>query len=84
MSFDDDYADEFDLSDEAENGDDLLACPSCGMMIYDDSEKCPYCKNWITPMAAHARTPAWVRLTGAVVVVAFLFGLVAALLLALF
>lgn len=41
---------------------ELLACPSCGARVYEETEKCPRCGDWITPIAAHARQPSWVRL----------------------
>jgi len=42
--------DEEDVGDDPE--DDQLPCPSCGRMIFDDADRCPYCGDWIMPLAA--------------------------------
>ena len=66
---DDEYPDDYDLNDDEV---ELLPCPSCGREVYEETEKCPYCGDWIMPRQAAARTPFWFRVVGAVVVVAFL------------
>lgn len=37
--------------DIAEDDDDILAevapCPSCGRAVHDQTQQCPYCKQWI-------------------------------------
>jgi len=44
--------DEFEAEDaEAE----LLACPECGAMVYEETQRCPQCGEWITPPAAASR-----------------------------
>ena len=59
---------------------DQIPCPACGNMIYDDTDKCPHCGEWIMPLASHARMPAWIRLTAAIVAVAFLLWILRGLL----
>jgi hypothetical protein len=48
-----DGPDEEWVEDEDEGEDDpeadLLVCPSCGARVYDDTEKCPHCGDWIRP-----------------------------------
>jgi hypothetical protein len=38
------------------DGDDveLVRCPSCGRMIYEEAPQCPYCRWWITDDDASA------------------------------
>ncbi|MFH0981666.1 MAG: hypothetical protein V2A79_09025 [Planctomycetota bacterium] len=33
---------------------DQLPCPSCGRMLYDDTDRCPHCGDWVMPLAAGA------------------------------
>ncbi len=58
MSYDDDqdWQDEFEEFSDEEI--ELLPCPSCGEMIYEESERCPKCGEWITPQAANTGKPS--------------------------
>jgi len=56
-----------------------VPCPSCGRAIYDDADRCPYCGDWVVPLASHARVPVWARWVGAVVIAAMLTGICARL-----
>ena len=40
-----------DVDDQDTNDDGLAECPHCGAAIYDDSEKCPRCGEWINGAA---------------------------------
>ena len=65
----DEGPDEHDLEDEFADGPELdqVPCPSCGRMIYDDTDKCPHCGDWVMPMAsAAARRPTWIWWTALV------------------
>jgi hypothetical protein len=42
----DDEDDEFPLDDESA---ELMVCPHCRSEIYEDSQRCPKCDNYITP-----------------------------------
>lgn len=46
-----DGPDEEWVEDEADDDPeaDLLLCPSCGARVFDDTEKCPHCGDWIAP-----------------------------------
>jgi len=72
------------LHDDVIYGDDTgvetLTCPSCGLQVYEDSEKCPYCGDWIIPLAAHSHRPAWVRWVGMILIGLFLLSIVGGLL----
>ena len=41
--FDDDYDDDYDDDDESET----ISCPECGAAIYEDSEACSSCGEYI-------------------------------------
>ena len=43
--------DEEEWVDDEDSGDDLLACPSCKRAVHEDTQQCPYCNDWITPVA---------------------------------
>ena len=60
MTWDDDDADEeWVEDDESEDADDLLECPSCGRQVHQDTQQCPYCGDWITPVYPHYRSKRW-------------------------
>jgi endogenous inhibitor of DNA gyrase (YacG/DUF329 family) len=40
-----------DLRSDAPREVDLLMCPACGKSVHEDTAKCPYCGDWITPVA---------------------------------
>ena len=57
-----DYADEEWVNDEDDSGDDLLACPACRQPVHEDTQQCPHCGDWITPVDTRGlwRRAAWV------------------------
>ncbi len=73
MAFDD-YADEEWVDDEDASQDDLLSCPSCRQLVHEDTQQCPHCGDWITPVD---RTSPWPRIVWvvAVALVILSFGL---------
>ena len=60
----DDYADEewVDNDDDDDDGDDLLTCPFCREPVHEDTQQCPHCGDWITPVAAesHWKRIVWI------------------------
>lgn len=64
----DEWADDWADNSEPE----VLPCPSCGKSVYEETQQCPHCGEWIMPHAASARTPSWVRIVGVIVAAAFL------------
>ncbi len=66
-----------DWGDDPNDTSEELACPGCGASVYEETQKCPHCGDWITPHAAAARFPMWVRAVSVVVVFCFLYFLVA-------
>ena len=57
----------FDQDDDPEG--DQLPCPSCGAMIYDDTDRCPHCGDWVMPLASAARGKSWVWIVAAILAV---------------
>lgn len=57
----DDEADEESVEDEAEDSDaDLLSCPSCRQAVHEDTQQCPHCGEWITPVDLSGRAQRWI------------------------
>jgi len=54
---DDEWVDD-EGGDADDSGNDLLACPSCGRAVHEDTQQCPYCGDWITPIEPRG---AWKR-----------------------
>jgi hypothetical protein len=74
---DEDESDEFaaEVADggEEDGEEDQLPCPSCGNMVYDDTDRCPHCGDWVMPLAAAASSRSnWIWWT-ALIVAALLF-----------
>ncbi len=40
--------------------DDTEPCPYCGKPIYEGSERCPHCENYISEEDAPTGKPAWI------------------------
>jgi len=75
MSWDDDIADEEWVDeDEEDSSDDLLVCPSCRREVHEDTQQCPHCGNWITPVYPHVSAKKWLFALVAVLLVAVLSG----------
>jgi ribosomal protein S27AE len=75
------YDDDADLDLDLDDDDvELLTCPACGKDVYEDTEKCPHCGDWITPLAAHGRLPGWVRWVAAGVLAVIVIGLMSGIL----
>lgn len=49
--YDDDYGEEW-IEDEGADSDeaDLLLCPSCRRLVHEDTQQCPHCGDFITPV----------------------------------
>lgn len=38
---------------------ELLVCPSCRRGVHEDSQQCPHCGDWITPVYPGGRARKW-------------------------
>jgi len=76
MEWDDD-ADEEWVEDEAEDSDDdLLSCPSCRRPVHEDTQQCPHCGDWITPVDQPGRAKRWISIA-VVILMILLMGFIA-------
>jgi DNA-directed RNA polymerase subunit RPC12/RpoP len=58
------FPDESDMdSDDHDEDTETIPCPACGKPIYDQTERCPYCGQYVT---TRFRPPMWV-IVGAVI-----------------
>ncbi len=57
MAWDDDADEEW--VDDDESDDDLLECPSCHRKVHEDTQQCPHCGDWITPVYPGSRSRRW-------------------------
>ena len=55
MPFDTDTEDDW-VEDEGGDEDDLLACPTCREPVHEDTQQCPHCREWITPVDPRHQT----------------------------
>ena len=46
----DSYCDEEWIEDDGDPSDDVLLCPSCRETVHEDTQQCPHCGDWITPV----------------------------------
>ncbi len=61
MSWDEEYADEEWVDDEDEDGvDDILLCPNCREDVHEDTQQCPHCGDWITPVYPSEAAKQWI------------------------
>lgn len=59
MSYDEGNEDDRDLpqacdleaADRADESPANMRCPACGAAVWEDTQKCPSCGDWITPVA---------------------------------
>lgn len=47
--------DDLDDSEDDDSSTDTLLCPSCRGDVHEDTQKCPHCGDWITPIHAESR-----------------------------
>jgi hypothetical protein len=46
---DEEYPDEADADWDNDDDPETIACPVCGADVYEESERCPACGEYITP-----------------------------------
>lgn len=60
VAYDDPQEEPGEFDDVEDDGGDVLPCPECGCDVYDDTDQCPHCGQWIMPLAASAGRKHWV------------------------
>ncbi len=76
MPFDVD-ADEEWVDEDDDSDDDLLVCPACRAAVHEDTQQCPYCGDWITPVYPSGGARHWVWVIAVVLVItAFLLAMI--------
>ena len=67
-----DNADNDWVEDDSDEEDDLLACPSCRQLVHEDTQQCPHCGDWITPVYPQRRSRRFLWITAAILLIAAL------------
>jgi predicted nucleic acid-binding Zn ribbon protein len=68
-------------TDEGDGIADTIACPYCQEDIYEDSQRCPHCENYISgEVSKRTSHPSWVVITAWILVAVFLYFALAPLL----
>lgn len=77
MTWEDDFADEEWVEDDDSDSseDDVLHCPSCGKTVHEDTQQCPYCREWITPVDRSGAGKRWIWLIAAILLILAFSGL---------
>jgi predicted amidophosphoribosyltransferase len=60
-----DRDDEFELDESDELDDDspsLMPCPNCFSTIYEETQRCPHCGEYLSEETFFHRPPWWVSL----------------------
>jgi predicted nucleic acid-binding Zn ribbon protein len=56
--------------DDDSDNDTTIICPHCDRSIYDDSEQCPHCGEYLTHEdAPRQRKPLWIVVTVIIVLI---------------
>ena len=78
MTNDNEYHNEDDDYDE-DDSSELRPCPECGADIYEDSELCPVCGNYITfgSSGPFSNRPVWWVFLGLAGIIALIAALIA-------
>ncbi|MBX3396570.1 MAG: hypothetical protein KF841_14505 [Phycisphaerae bacterium] len=63
---DDDDAVNYPFSEDAESLPEMM-CPSCRATVTEDTQKCPACGDWITPVDRRSGSPRrWIFIAAVV------------------
>ena len=75
MDYDDNHADEEWVDDDGNPEDDMLICPSCGAAVHEDTQQCPQCGDWITPVWARSHSKQWIWILAVALAIAGLLAI---------
>ena len=68
MTFDEEFDDDEWIGD-ADDESECLECPSCRAQVHEDTQQCPQCGDWITPIYPQRRAAGWVWKAAAILVI---------------
>ncbi len=63
MTFqDDDQEWQAEFEEFQDDQPEVLPCPSCGAEVYEETQRCPHCGDWIIPVDTSGswRRTAWI------------------------
>jgi RNA polymerase subunit RPABC4/transcription elongation factor Spt4 len=70
MTYFDEPDDEWVEDEGADDPDaEILVCPACRQDVHEDTQQCPHCGDWITPVYPGSSTRRWVFLVVIVLMV---------------
>jgi predicted RNA-binding Zn-ribbon protein involved in translation (DUF1610 family) len=73
-----DWDDDFDPGSDDDAPAVTVACPDCGAEVYEESERCPSCGEWIlrthSPWSGHSTWWVVLGVAGVVATIAVLSG----------
>lgn len=55
--------------DDDDDASECLVCPTCRAEVHEDTQQCPHCGDWITPVYPEKRIKSWVWKAAAVLVI---------------
>lgn len=61
------FDDEWEGEDEETS--EVLLCPSCRQDVYEDTQQCPHCGDWITPAYPDQPAKRWIWTLAVVLIV---------------
>ena len=67
--YDDDFDDDEWVDDVDDGESECLACPSCRGEVHEDTQQCPHCGDWITPVYPERRVTGWVWKVAAILAI---------------
>ncbi|MEK6798881.1 MAG: hypothetical protein AABZ12_07955 [Planctomycetota bacterium] len=62
-------ADEVPVEDDNPEQEDMLLCPSCRRQVHEDTQQCPHCGDWITPVSDEHPLRRWLMVAIAVLLI---------------
>lgn len=66
----DDYDAEDEWVDQADDSEsECLVCPSCRAEVHEDTQQCPQCGDWITPVYPGQAAKTWIWKIAALLVI---------------
>jgi predicted nucleic acid-binding Zn ribbon protein len=62
-----------DDADEDDNEEPTIVCPNCRRQIHEDSQRCPYCEQYITEEDRERSSQPWWIILGAILALGMVF-----------